>query len=65
MYAQQGLQYYVIFDPENILEHGVLRAYRLVEDNFEPAELLQDRRFGGEAETGHLQADRDHLAALV
>src|SRR2546426_718581 len=30
MYARQRLQYYIIFDPDNILAHGVLRAFELV-----------------------------------
>jgi hypothetical protein len=40
-YAQQGLLYYVIFDPEEILEHGVLRAHQLMGRKYEPIDSSQ------------------------
>ena len=47
-YARRRLQYYVIFDPDEILEHGVLRAFELVGKNYRPIDpgLLPDVGLG-------------------
>lgn len=48
MYARLRLQYYVIFDPSEILGHGVLRAFELVGKRYRPidARLLPDAGLG-------------------
>lgn len=37
-YAEMKIPHYVLFDPENILEKGVLRVFRLVGDEYQPAD---------------------------
>jgi hypothetical protein len=38
LYARQGVTFYVIFDPDNILGHGVFRAYALEPRRYVPIE---------------------------
>jgi hypothetical protein len=48
-YARMGILYYIIFDPLNRLEHGVLRAFRLNDErDYEPIDpsWLQGLRLG-------------------
>ena len=47
-YARLRLQYYVIFDPDEILGHGVLRAFELVGKRYRPIDpgLLPDVGLG-------------------
>jgi Uma2 family endonuclease len=33
-YSRQGVRYYAIFDPKEVLNHGVLRVFRLRDDGF-------------------------------
>ena len=35
-YARQGVLYYVVFDPDDLLGHGVLRAFVLARGKYEP-----------------------------
>jgi Uma2 family endonuclease len=69
-YARMGILFYVIFDPENVLEQGVLRAFVLQRGRYEPVEpnwlpevglglTLWEGIFEGHRETWLRWCDRD------
>lgn len=72
MYARVGVLFYVIFDPENRLEHGVLRAFVLQRNRYEPVEpdwlpevglglKLWEGKYEGQHQTWLRWCDRDGM----
>jgi Uma2 family endonuclease len=69
-YARQGVLYYVIFDPDDLLGHGVVRACVLARGKYEPLDakwlpnvglglVLRTGKFEGQQQTWLRWCDKD------
>jgi Uma2 family endonuclease len=76
VYAEQGVLYYVIYDPDNLLGGGVLRAYGLRDGEYQPIDprwlpkvklgLVQwEGTFEGEQQTWLRWCDREGKVILT